>query len=60
MDDERQDCWQKEKTHEELKKETKGIRYHHFTSWWFQPTGKILVKMGIFPQIGLFFALSAS
>lgn len=41
MDDERQDCWQKEKTHEELKTETKGIRYHHFTSWWFQPTGKI-------------------
>ena len=23
-----------------------------FTSWWFQPNGKILVKIGSFPQIG--------
>ena len=34
-----------------------GRAYHigsrPFTSWWFQPIWKVLVKMGIFPQIGV-------
>ena len=27
----------------------------NMTGWWFQPIWKILVKMGIFPQIGVIF-----
>ena len=30
-----------------------GSKYRDYTGWWFQPIPKILVKLEIFPQIGM-------